>query len=78
MTVTISLAFILAGWPAVLDAVRWAPDMIVESISSFSFYENFQNIQRGKLDARNFIFFVSVMVFFLYTNALIVDTKKAQ
>ena len=78
LAVVVCLLFLLSGFPLVLDFFNaWAPQMIVDLISSFSFLTHFNAISKGVIDLRDIIFFVSLIVFFLFVNALLVDVKKA-
>ena len=77
ITVMACLGFILSGFPAVLDMFQWAPDFLIEATRSFSFLTHFSAITRGVIDARDLVFFMSLIVFFLYINAVFVDLKKA-
>jgi ABC-2 type transport system permease protein len=78
ITVLVSLLFILSGFPMVLDAISsWMPEIIVEAVRSFSFLTHFSAITRGVIDMRDLLFFSSLIAFFLYANAVIVDLRKA-
>ena len=77
ITVMACLGFILAGFPAVLDVFKWAPEFLIEATRSFSFLTHFAAITRGVIDARDLVFFMTLIVFFLYINAVFVDLKKA-
>ena len=71
------LAFILAGLPAVLDFFTgWAPQAVIDTVSSFSFMTHFNSISKGVIDLRDLIFFGSVIGCFLLANTLILDAKK--
>jgi len=71
------LAFILAGLPAVLDFFTgWAPQAVIDTISSFSFMTHFNSISKGVIDLRDLIFFGSLIGCFLLANTLILDAKK--
>ena len=71
------LAFILAGLPAVLDFFTgWAPQAVIDTISSFSFMTHFNSISKGVIDLRDLIFFGSLIGCFLLANSLILDAKK--
>jgi len=75
----ISLAFVLSGYPVVLELVSgWAPQVLVEAIASFSFLLHFNSIMKGVLDARDAIYFVSFIAFWLFANAALVELRKAQ
>ena len=73
------LVFILSGFPVVLDVVsNFAPAIIVETISSFSFLTHFTAISRGVIDAKDVIFFASLIAFWLFANAIFIDLKKGE
>jgi hypothetical protein len=42
-----------------------------------SFIQNFNDISRGVFGLPNLVFYVSMIVFFLFANAIIVEQKKA-
>ncbi len=78
LTAFISLGFILSGFPLVLDFFAgWAPDAIIEAISSFSFLSHFEAISKGVVDLRDIIFFLSLITFWLFANAVLIEIKKA-
>ena len=54
-----------------------APQSVLSTVSSFSFLTHFTAITRGVVDARDAIYFLSVIGAFLLANAVIVDLKKA-
>ncbi len=74
----ICFAFNLSGFPIVLDFFRaWAPAVIVDTISSFSFLTHASSIEKGVIDLRDIVFFASLIGFFLYVNMLAIDAKKS-
>jgi ABC-2 type transport system permease protein len=74
----VCLAFILSGFPLVLDFFRsWAPQLIVDAISSFSFLTHFNAISKGVIDIRDIVYFISLIAFWLFANAIIIEMKKA-
>lgn len=78
ISAVVCLLFILAGFPLVLDFfATWAPQAVIETISSFSFLTHFRSIVRGVIDLRDVVFFVSLIIFFLYANALVIEQNKA-
>jgi ABC-2 type transport system permease protein len=78
ISVVVCLAFILSGFPMVLDFFTgWAPQVIVDAISSFSFITHFDAITKGVIDLRDLIFFVSLMALWLFANAVLLEMKKA-
>jgi len=78
ISVVICFCFILSGFPIVINFFRgWAPQAIVNVISSFSFQSHFESIKRGVIDIRDIIYFVSLIAFWLYANTVAIDVKKA-
>ena len=78
LSLMLCLVFILAGFPMVLDAISgWAPNAVVDTVRSFSFLTHFNSITKGVIDARDFLFFGSLIALCLFANAIILDLKKA-
>jgi ABC-2 type transport system permease protein len=78
LTLVICLFMNLLGFSMVIDQVRGImPDMVYETLRSFSFLTNFDTISRGLLDFRSIIYFATLIVFSLFANAVIIETKKA-
>jgi ABC-2 type transport system permease protein len=74
----ICFAFNLSGYPMVIDIFSaWAPQAIVDVISSFSFLTHFNAIQKGVIDIRDLIFFASLIAFWLYANILAIEMNKS-
>jgi ABC-2 type transport system permease protein len=78
LSVAIGIFLILAGWPPVTDLlVQWAPGWLVDLVASFSVMTHFEAIQRGVLDTRDLVFFLSLMLFALFATSVIIKTKRA-
>lgn len=78
ITVVVCLAFILAGFPIVLDFLDdWLPSLLLEAVSSFSFLSHFEAIQNGVVDLRDLVYFFSLMALWLFANATVLEIKKA-
>jgi ABC-2 type transport system permease protein len=78
VTLVVCLAFNLSGFPLVLDFFSgWAPEPVVHVISSFSFLTHFNAISKGVIDLRDFIYFLSLIAFWLFANAILIEIKKA-
>jgi gliding motility-associated transport system permease protein len=46
-------------------------------VSSFSFLSHFTSISEGVIELRDIVFFTSLIVFWLFVNAVVIDLKKA-
>jgi ABC-2 type transport system permease protein len=78
VTAAVCFLFTVSGSPIVLGFIKgWAPEMVLGTVAGFSFLTHFNAIIRGVIDLRDAVFFLSVIGFFLYANAIIVDLKKA-
>jgi ABC-2 type transport system permease protein len=78
VSVVLSLFLILAGYPPVTNMlVHWASPALVDAIASFSVMTHFESIQKGVLDSRDILYFLSVIVFSLFTTGVIVRTHRA-
>jgi ABC-2 type transport system permease protein len=87
ISVTICLALILAGWPPVTGFVQiwvssgfWGKvlslchvsvNSFVEFVAAFSVMTHFEGFQRGVLDTRDVLFFVSIIGFSLFGTAVV-------
>lgn len=78
ISVVICFAFLLSGFSIVLDFFRgWAPQYVVDAISSLSFLTHFASISKGVIDLRDIVYFASLIGVWLYANAVIIEMKKA-
>jgi ABC-2 type transport system permease protein len=78
VSAVICLLFVLSGFPLVLDFFSiWTPEFIVSAISGFSFLTHFDAISKGVIDLRDIIYFVSLIAFWLFVNAILIEYKKA-
>ncbi len=69
---------ILAGWPPVTDMlVNWAPVQVIDTVSAFSVMPHFLNIQRGVIDLRDIVYFLSIIAFCLMTTGIILKNHAA-
>lgn len=72
------LAMNLMGFPILVDQIRaFTPEIVVNTLSGFSFLTNFDAISRGLLEVRSIIYFATLIVFSLFANAVIIETKRA-
>lgn len=78
VTVVVCFILVVAGFPLVLAAFRaWAPNIVVDAVSSLSFLTHFQAISRGVLDLRDVGFFILIILTWLLATVLIINLKKA-
>jgi len=78
VSVAICFLMILAGLPAVSDVVGgFLPHALVQGVASLSFLTHFDAVTKGVIDARDILFYVSVMGCFLVANAIVMAYTKA-
>ena len=78
LSVVICLFLILAGWPPITNLLtQWASSWFVETIAAFSVMTHFDSIQKGVIDSRDVLFFLSVIVFCLFTTSVIIRAHRA-
>jgi ABC-2 type transport system permease protein len=77
LALVICLFFILAGYPPVTDMLSgWAPGWLLAVVSEMSFLSRFESFRRGVLDLRDILYYVSVMIFFLFANAMVIENRR--
>ena len=79
ISVVACLFLILAGFPPVINLLQnlahnW--QWLVDTITSFSVITHFEGFQKGVLDSRDIIFFLSVIGFSLFTTSVILRTHR--
>ena len=78
LAVVICLFLILAGFNPVTDLlVRWASPAVVDTVAAFSVVTHFDGFQRGVIDLRDLVFFLSVIGFALFATGVIIRGHRA-
>jgi ABC-2 type transport system permease protein len=78
ISVVICLFLILAGFAPVVTLLEHsARPWLVELVTSFSVITHFDAFQKGVLDSRDIIFFLSVIVFSLFSTSVILRGHRA-
>ena len=73
----VSLLFVMAGFPLVLDVFKgWVPLLVLDTIASLSFLTHYNAISRGVLSLQDFLYFISVIVVWLLATSIVLDIKK--
>jgi len=79
LAVVACFAFLLAGFPMVLDLFRsWAPQVLVDAVASLSFLTHFESIAKGVIDLRDLLYFAMLIGFFLLATSIALDVRKAE
>ena len=77
ISATVCFIFTMSGLDIVLNFFKiWAPEFLVNTISSMSFLTHFESITKGVIEVRDFLFYLSVIFFWLFLNVIVVEFKK--
>ena len=75
---TVCFLLVMSGLELVQNLFRgWAPAALVSAIASLSFLGNFESITKGIVDLPAIVFYLSLIVFALFANKIIIDQRKA-
>jgi ABC-2 type transport system permease protein len=78
LAVVMCLFLILAGFPPVTEILAsWFSSGTVEAVASVSVITHFDGFQKGLLDSRDLIFFLSLIGFTLFTTGVILRGHRA-
>ena len=78
ISATICFLLVMSGLELVLGGLRsWAPEFLISAISSLSFLSHFDRITKGVVQLSSIFFYLSLIVFALFANRVIVEIKKA-
>jgi len=78
LAVMLGLVLILVGFnPVTIILARWASPSVVEAISGFSVLTHFDALQKGVIDTRDALYFLSLMIFALFTTDVIIRSHRA-
>lgn len=78
VSVVVCLFLILAGFPPVVKFLEgWASPWLVDVVTSFSVITHFEGFQKGVLDSRDVLFFLSVIGFSLFSTSVILRSHRA-
>ena len=79
VSVVACLFLILAGFPPVINLLQKLAgngQWLVETVTSFSVITHFEGFERGVLDSRDVIYFLSVIGFSLFATSVILRTHR--
>ncbi len=77
LSLVVCLLLILAGWPPVTNLfVNWAPVWLVDFVAAFSIIPHFEGLQRGVIDSRDIIYYLSVIAFSLFITGAVLRGRR--
>lgn len=78
LSVVLCLFLILAGFAPITDMlVHWARPALVDAVAAFSVLTHVDPFQKGLIDSRDVVFFVSIMFFGLFSTGVIIRAHRA-
>jgi ABC-2 type transport system permease protein len=78
LSVVICLFLLLAGFNPVTDLLtRWASPALVDTVAAFSVVTHFDGFQRGVIDAKDLVYFLSVIGFALFATGVIIRGHRS-
>ena len=78
LSVVICFFLILAGWEPVTNLLaNMEMNWLLNLVASFSVMPHFSGFEKGVLDSRDFVYFLSLMGFFLFVTGVILRNLRA-
>ena len=78
LAVMVCIILIMIGFSPVTDLLgRWFSPAAVEAVANFSVLTHFDGFQRGVVDSRDFLYFLSVIGFSLFTTGVVIRGHRA-
>jgi ABC-2 type transport system permease protein len=79
LSVVICLFLILAGWPPVTELLEQISESSIlrDTVTAFSVMTHFESFRRGVIDTRDVMFYIALIVFCLFTTAVIIRNHRA-
>jgi len=79
LAATVCFLFTMSGVELVLETVRAvAPAVLVDVVASLSFMSHFQMMTKGVIDARDIVFFASMIVLWLFATVIVINANKGR
>ena len=76
LSVVACLFLILAGFSPVTDLlVRWASPAFIDTVAAFSVVTHFDGFQKGVIDSRDLLYFLSVIGFALFATSIVLRNR---
>lgn len=76
LSVVACLFLILAGFNPVTDLIaHWASPAVVDTVAAFSVVTHFDGFQKGVIDSRDLLFFLSLIGFSLFATGVVLRNR---
>jgi ABC-2 type transport system permease protein len=78
LSVVLCLFLVLAGFNPVTDLMtRWASPALIDTVAAFSVVTHFDGFQRGVIDGKDLVYFLSVIGFALFATGVIIRGHRS-
>lgn len=78
ISATVCFLLVTSGMELVQNTLRiWTPRIVSDAVSSMSVLTHYSEITRGVISLDSIVFFVSIIAFALFANAIAVGQKKS-
>lgn len=78
ISVMLCLILIFIGWEPVLGLLaEWAPAWLINAVSGFGIIPHFYGLQRGALDSRDIVYYLSIIAFSLFATGIFLKNHRA-
>jgi len=77
LAVVLCLLLILVGFSPLTDLLaRWASPWLVEAVAKFSVLTHYDGFQKGVLDSRDLLYFLSVIAYALFATGVVIRNHR--
>lgn len=78
ISATVCFLLVTSGMELVQNTLRsWTPRIVSDAVASMSFLTHYDEIMRGVISLDSIVFFLSIIAFALFANAIAVGQKKS-
>jgi ABC-2 type transport system permease protein len=78
LAVVLCLLLILVGFSPLTDLLaRWASPWLVEGVARFSVLTHYDGFQKGVLDSRGLLYFISIIGYALFVTGVVIRNHRA-
>ena len=77
LAVVLCLLLVLVGFSPLTDLLaRWASPWVVEGVAKFSVLTHYDGFEKGVLDSRDLLYFVSIMAYALFVTGVVIRNHR--
>jgi gliding motility-associated transport system permease protein len=78
LAVVLCLLLVLVGFSPLTDLLaRWASPWVVEGVAKFSVLTHYDGFEKGVLDSRDLLYFLSIMAYALFVTGVVIRNHRA-